>query len=243
MTKPIQIFLRHCYYSKLQELPDRKRPKWFDKHKVFKNFKKTINSNIADYCIIYDEHYGDIKKTFLSNEKNVKIVNCGSEGKSFVKTLEYIKSINFDPETIIYFLEDDYLHRPGWCEILLEGFLLKSDYVTLYPCELVEREDFLYKIFTTENTYWRVLPVTTNTFACKFSTLLKDYDIHLKYSIQNNNNEYICSNDYKKFWDLNIKQNKYIVAPISGYSTHCDQNYLTPFVNWKKIINVSTEYF
>ena len=42
MKKPIEVFIRHCYYSKLQELPDRTRPSWFNKIKVFENFKNTL---------------------------------------------------------------------------------------------------------------------------------------------------------------------------------------------------------
>ena len=42
MKKPIEVFYRHCYYSKLQELPDRTRPEWFNKIKVFENFKNKI---------------------------------------------------------------------------------------------------------------------------------------------------------------------------------------------------------
>ena len=36
-------------------------------------------------------------------------------------------------QTIVYFLEDDYLHRAGWADILLEAFTLdQADYVTLF---------------------------------------------------------------------------------------------------------------
>lgn len=239
MTKPIQVFLRHCYYSKLQELPDRKRPFWFNKHKVFQNFKNTIDKRLADYHIIYDDFYGDIKDTFLKDELNIKVITCGTECDSFIKTMEYVKYQNYTSDTIIYFLEDDYLHKSGWCKILLEGFSLNPDYITLYPVDLSNNEEILYKIFTTKNTYWRVLPVTTNTFACKYSTLLKDYEIHKKYSEEmvKIKDEYYFSKDYDKFWKLGKDHQKYIISTLPGYSTHCDDNYLTPFINWEEIIN------
>jgi hypothetical protein len=97
--KKIEIFLRHCYYSKLQELPDRTRPSWFNKIKVFENFKNTLNPNLVNYTIVYDEFYGSIDKTFLANEENVEIINCGSECNSFLKTLDIIQSKNFDNDT------------------------------------------------------------------------------------------------------------------------------------------------
>lgn len=238
MKKPIEVFLRHCYYSKLQELADRERPKWFNKIKVFENFKKTLNPELINYTIIYDEFYGSIDKTFLAKEENVEVIKCGSETDSFLSTLDIIQSRNFDDETIIYFLEDDYLHRPGWCDIMLEGFTLNPSYVTLYDFNHFIGTGFLCEIFTTLNTHWRAVPATTNTFACKYKTLLEDLEVHQKYSINGVKNKegYYFSKDYDKFWELQ-EQHKYLVSPMPGWSTHCDSNHLSPIVNWEKIMN------
>lgn len=241
MNKPIQVFIRHCYYSKLQELPDRTRPSWFNKYKVFQNFKNTIDPKFADYHIVYDEHYGSINDTFLKEEKNIKIINCGSECESFIATLDYAISQNYSPDTIVYFLEDDYAHRPEWCKILLEGFTLNPAYVTLYPCDLSKNDEIFYKFFTTENTYWKSLPVTTNTFACKYSTLLEDYEIHKEYSDNGikEKDGFHFSKDYDKFWKLSQEHDKYVISCLPGYSTHCDANHISPFVNWKEVIDIN----
>jgi len=242
MSKKIQIFLRHCYYSKLQELPDRTRPIWFNKKRVFENFKNTLNPNLVDYHIIYDEFYGPIENTFLADEENIKIISCGSECDSFVETLDFVKSKNYSHDTIVYFLEDDYVHRPGWCDILLEGFTLNPSYVTLYDFDYFLNDDIFYKLFTTKSTHWRAVPATTNTFACKVSTLLEDYDIHKEFSLNGIREKDGChfSKDYDKFWKLGKEYQKYIVSPMPGYSTHCDFNYTSPFINWEEIIN--TDY-
>ena len=112
-------------------------PEWFNKIKVFENFKNTLDPDLVNYTIVYDEFYGGIEKTFLASEKNVKIVNHGSECESFLSTLDLVQSRNFDDDQIIYFLEDDYLHRQGWCDVLMEGFTVDNDgknpsYVTMY---------------------------------------------------------------------------------------------------------------
>lgn len=239
MKKPIEVFLRHCYYSKLQELPDRKRPQWFNKIKVFENFKNTIDSDLINYTIFYDEFYGSIDKTFLAQEENVEVIRCGSESDSFLKTLDIVQSKNFDGEQIIYFLEDDYLHRPGWCDVLLEGFTINSSYVTLYDFDFFIEKGFLCEIFLTPNSHWRAVPATTNTFACKYKTLLEDLEVHQKYSSSNAIKEqegFHFSKDYDKFWELQ-QQQKYLISPIPGWSTHCDANHLSPLINWKKIMN------
>lgn len=240
MKKPIEVFLRHCYYSKLQELPDRTRPQWFNKIKVFENFKNTLNTNLVNYTIIYDEYYGSIDKTFLASEKNVEIIKCGSETESFLKTMDIVQTKNFTDETIIYFLEDDYLHRPGWSEVLLEGFTLGTHYVTLYDFDFFIAKGFLSEIFTTKSSHWRAMPATTNTFACTYKTLLEDLEIHQKYSIDGVKevDGYHFSKDYDKFWELSAKE-KFIVSPMPGWSTHCDANHVSPVIDWNKIINDS----
>ena len=239
MKKPIEVFLRQCYYSKLQELPDRTRPQWFNKIKVFENFKNTLNSELVNYTIIYDEFYGSIDKTFLAKEKNVEVIKCGSENDSFLSTLEIIQSKNFTDDTIIYFLEDDYLHRPGWCDILLEGFTINTSYLTLYDFDFFIAKGYLSEIFVTPNSHWRAVPATTNTFACKYKTLLEDLEVHQRYSSSNAIKEqdgFHFSKDYDKFWELQEKQ-RYLISPMPGWSTHCDANYLSPVIEWNKIIN------
>ena len=239
MKKPIEVFIRHCYYSKLQELPDRTRPKWFNKIKVFENFKNTLNSNLVNYTIIYDEYFGSIDNTFLAQEKNVEIINCGSECDSFLKTLDVIQSRNFDDDQIVYLLEDDYLHRSGWCDIMLEGFSINASYVTLYDFEEFNNQDILCKIFSTDRCHWRSVPASTNTFACRYKTLLEDLKIHEKYSSSHAIKEkegFYFSKDYDKFWELQ-KHNRYVISPIPGWSTHCDANYLSPIIDWEKIMS------
>lgn len=235
--KKIEVFLRQCYYSKLQELPDRGRPKWFNKIKVFENFKNTLDPKLVNYTIIYDEFYGSIDKTFLAKEKNVEVIKCGSETESFLLTLDIIQSKNFDDDTIIYFLEDDYLHRPGWCDILLEGFTINPSYVTLYDFNYFIAKGYLCEIFTTPSSHWRAVPATTNTFACRYKTLKEDLEVHKHYSINGIKEEegFHHSKDYDKFWELQ-KQHKYLISPMPGWSTHCDANHLSPIINWKNIM-------
>jgi|TARA_B100000900_G_C20419319_1_gene650260 hypothetical protein len=239
MKKPIEVFLRHCYYSKLQELPDRTRPEWFSKFKAFENFKNTLNTDLVNYTIIYDEFYGGIEKTFLAREKNVEFVKHGSECDSFLSTLDIVQSKNFDDDQIVYFLEDDYVHRPGWCDVLLEGFFDTSSYVTLYDFDFFNEKGFLTEIFVTDSTHWRAVPATTNTFACKYKTLIEDLEIHIKYSSYDAIKEedgFHFSKDYQKFWELQ-QQKKYVISPIPGWSTHCDFNHLSPILNWGEILN------
>ena len=81
MKKPIEGFPETLLLLKTTELPDRTRPKWFNKFKVF-NFKN-VNSDLVNYTIIYDEFYGDIDKNFLRKEKNVESLTVEVNVKVF----------------------------------------------------------------------------------------------------------------------------------------------------------------
>lgn len=230
--KKIQVFLRHCYFSHLQ-YSSHNRPDWWDKEKVFNNFKSTINPDTTDYTIIYDKHHGEISDTFLKDEQNVYAIDCGKESLSFCQTLEYILAQDFDDETIIYFLEDDYVHRPNWDLILMDGFTLPVDYVTLYDHGDKYQEmykDLMTKVLHTELSHWMPTPSTTNTFATKFKTLKKDFLIHQEYSTG-----YEPSFDHGKFLELH-KGGRILISSIPGYSTHCHKEFLSPCIDWEKYL-------
>lgn len=230
--KKIQVFLRHCYYSHLQ-YSNNNRPEWWDKEKVFNNFKKTLNKKTTDYTIIYDKHHGERADTFLKDEENVYEIDCGKESLSFIETLDYILTQNFDDDTIIYFLEDDYIHRPDWDKILIDGFNLPVDYVTLYDHGDKYQEmykDFMTKVLHTELSHWIPTPSTTNTFATKFNTLKEDYIIQKKWSVG-----YEPSADHAKFIELSQRK-RILISALPGYSTHCQKEFLAPCINWEKYL-------
>jgi hypothetical protein len=226
--KQIEVFLRHCYHTNVGGSAIN-RPDWWDKEKVFENFKRTLNSETTNYTVIYDKHYGERSETFLKDEKSVYEIDCGKESLSFCETLKYILSQNFDDDTIIYFLEDDYVHRPDWDKILIDGFNLPISYITLYDHLDKYQEmykDFMTKVLHTELSHWMPTPSTTNTFAVKFKTLKEDYLIHQKYSTG-----YEPSFDHGKFIELNQK-GRNLISSIPGYSTHSHKDFLAPCIDW-----------
>lgn len=231
--RKIEVFIRHCYHSDLK-ISSQNRPNWWDKEAVFKNFKRTLNPEIANYTVIFDEFHGSICDTFLRSEKNVHVISCGKESDSFCKTLEYVLSKKLHEETIVYFLEDDYVHRPGWSEILLDGFTLPVDYVTLYDHGDKYQEvykDFMTKVLKGRLSHWMPTPSTTNTFATKMCTLHEDRDVHMFYST-----DYEPSFDHGKFIELHGKKRRNLISCIPGYSTHCHKEFLSPCIDWSKYI-------
>lgn len=229
----IEVFLRQCFYSPNSNLSNRLRPEWFNKPKCFENFKRTINLELANYTIVYDQHFGSVENTFLSTEPNIEYINCGNEAASFLKTLEIVESKNFDDDTIIYFLEDDYLHRENWCEVLIEAFALPIQYVSLYDHldKYLHYDDLYSKIFYTPSVHWRTVPSTCNTYAAKMGQLREDVNIHRHYSEASSDG---ISMDHSKFCHLR-DIGRTLITPMPGYSTHCDLLH-SPTIDWEKYI-------
>lgn len=238
MRKPIEIFVRHCHHSPNVALPNRTRPKWFSKEKCFENLKKTTDKTLANITVIYDMHFGRIPENSnmykLYDGLYTEEVDCGTEAASFLYTLQSISQKNFHPDTIIYLLEDDYLHQYGWCDVLMEAFTLPIHYVTLYDHldKYHYYPDLKSRLYYTSKCHWRTTPSTTNTYACKMSQLMQDLDVHQQYSIHSNDG---VSKDSEKFERL-TNLGRILVSSVPGYSTHCD-GLMSPTIKWNQIDN------
>lgn len=229
----IRIFQRHCNFS--SNSSHKGRPKWFNREKIFNTLMSTIDNRV-EYTAVFDNGSGDITEHFLSNKKtNIIEIEAGSEAKSFLSVLNHVKNQNYNDEDIIYFVEDDYIHRKGWVDILLEGVeMIGADYYTLYDHPdkyyLPMYENLQSKIIATNSVHWRTTPSTTCTFACKFGTFKKYYDIHTKFC----NAEQNYTKDHDMFlclWEMGSN----LVSCIPGYSAHVENHMLSPLINWEKI--------
>ena len=86
------------------------------------------------------------------------------------------------------------------------------------------------KVLRTELSHCMPTPSTTSTFACKFRTLRKDADIHIKYSVG-----YKQRQDHASFMELHQRK-RVLISSIPGYSTHCQKEFLAPCIDWKEYL-------
>jgi glycosyltransferase involved in cell wall biosynthesis len=179
---------------------------------------------------------------FLYREMGHKIVQieAGSEASSFLQLLDYVEKQNFSPETILYFVEDDYIHKNGWVDILMEGLAMPGiDYVTLYD----HKDKYFFpmyknlqsKIYLSASSHWRTVPSTTQTFAMKWKTLKRDLPFHRLFSKGRK-----ISDDHKKF-SLLTSLGRTLVSPIPGWSTHAEPEFASPLFDWNQLLNEMNE--
>lgn len=152
-------------------------------------------------------------------------IKIGDNAKSFMHVFDYAIN-NFQADDIIYFLEDDYIHRKDvdCSKLIIEG-LERADYVSLYD-HPDKYNGEPRNLFTTEASHWQFVPSTTMTFAAKVKTLTLDRSFF----------EYFCQEgnpgDHHIFTELG-KQGRRLATPIPGAATHGETQWLSPFTDWK----------
>lgn len=147
-----------------------------------------------------------------------------------------------DDKAVVYFLEDDYLHRPGAGKVINEGLTL-GDYVTLYDhpdkyqgaCRSVNPDltgrGEVSEVLLTPTTHWKMTNSTTMTFACRGQTLREDMEVWRRHT------EGTHPNDYGAFRELleRSARTRELLCPIPGYSTHVEVDYPSPLIQWKQV--------
>lgn len=237
---PIEIFVRHCNFSDISA--HKKRPSWFSRKACFENLITTLKGESSvNVTVLLDTFQPMQQRHFVHQQSVVPVIETcqGTEGGSFCFMLDLAFSKKVSDDTIIYFLEDDYLHRKGWVNILREGIALKDvSYVTLYDHKdkyfLPSYKDLASKLYVTSSSHWRQTPSTTNTFAATFATLKRDAEVHYKFSKGKK-----ISEDHAKFLKLG-EQGAMLISPIPGWSSHLEPEYASPCIDWHDIQKQTT---
>jgi hypothetical protein len=217
-VKPNYINNEACLKNAIQTFP------WFD------NNWTIMADNIS-------EETRTMIKKYIS-EKFIKDVSVGHGAGTFNLALD--EALGYDDETVIYFIENDYLHKPNADKIIVEGLQLGASFVSLYDhpdkylppsqggnpyCEGGAEDT---RVYLTESTHWKITNSTTMTFATTVSTLKRTEETLRKYT------QGTYPEDFKMFLDLR-EQGELLISSIPGYSTHGETAWLSPLTDWSTI--------
>jgi hypothetical protein len=160
-------------------------------------------------------------------EAKPALKNAGSLLRSF----EVADGIQ-DPETWIYFLEDDYLHDWNNFAVRLASF---TDFIkgykfaqpifihpTDYPDQYTRLLSRCY-MFQTPFGYWREVSSTTCTFLCQAKTYRKFAD-HLK----------ACNVDDGKLSTI-FKKDAMCFSPLPSAAAHMHEGVMPAYVDWERL--------
>jgi len=220
---------------------EKEKPNYINNENCLKNaslvFPPTINKWVLIADNISDETYKMVLKYIP--KKSIKLVSKGNGAQTFNIALD--EALKLDDEEIVYFIENDYLHKPNSKTILQDGFNLGADYMTLYvhPDKFISPEKggnpevdtdggYLTKLYKGKYELFWMVNSTTMTFGSKVKTLKEDESILRKW-IQKDHPQ-----DYQMFLELRDK-GKVLLCPSNSYSTHGETKWLAPFINWEQI--------
>lgn len=228
------------YYRLSDGSYEKNKPEYITNAKCLANFTQYFSTDglylIADNVTDDTWHWLHSEYPSIPKERS----HFGNGAQSFNHALDL--ALTHDDNSIIYFMEDDYLHRSGARKILLEGFTLNTDYVTLYDHPdkymdpiilkklykpLVKNSGENTRVMITDSCHWKATNSTTMTFAARVKTLKKDERVLRKFT----DGSYPL--DYKMFLKLR-KKGKILISSIPGYSTHGEIEWLTALTDWSQ---------
>jgi len=214
------------------------KPNYIGNEQCLKNATKIFKD--ANWLVIADntsEPTKNMIRKYIS-EDCIKWVSVGHGAGTFNIALD--EALQYHNDEIVYFIENDYLHKPKSQKILKEGFNLGASFVSLYdhPDKYLEpsqggnpycdggAEDT--RVYLTDNCHWKITNSTTMTFAAKVSTLKRTEPILRKHTSGTH------PNDFQMFLELR-QNNELLITSIPGYSTHGETAWLSPLTDWSKI--------
>ena len=214
------------------------KPDYINNELCLKNasevFTDAIWSIIADNT---SEETNDMIQKYITRDA-VLYTSQGNGAATFNLALD--EALEYDDDEIVYFIENDYLHKPNSQKIIREGLKTGAAFVSLYdhPDKYLSPENGGNpycaggaedtRVYLTESTHWKITNSTTMTFAAKVNTLRENEEILRKHTSTTH------PNDFGMFMELR-ESNKLLITPLPGYATHGETAWLSPLTDWSKI--------
>tara|TARA_S200002703_G_scaffold104927_1_gene91050 strand:+ start:3647 stop:4336 length:690 start_codon:yes stop_codon:yes gene_type:complete len=214
------------------------KPDYIGNEQCLKNARKVFKD--ADWILIADNVSEETDKMIQKyvDKDCIIYASVGHGAGTFNMALD--KALSYDDDEIIYFIENDYLHKEYSADLLKEGFGLGADFVALYdhPDKYLDpslggnpyceggAEDT--RVYLTDSCHWKITNSTTMTFASKVKTLKEVESVLRKWT----NDKH--PNDFQMFLELR-QNNRLLITPLPGAATHGETRWLSPLTDWSKI--------
>jgi len=214
------------------------KPEYINNELCLKNATTVFKD--ANWNIIADNisaETNDMIQKYKSRD-HIDYVSVGHGAGTFNLALDL--ALKYNDDEIVYFIENDYLHKPDSEKIIQEGFDLGASFIALYdhPDKYLDpshggnpyceggAEDT--RVYLTDSCHWKLTNSTTMTFAAKVSTLKRVEPILRKHTSGTH------PNDFQMFLELR-QRGELLITPIPGYATHGETAWLSPLTDWSKI--------
>jgi glycosyltransferase involved in cell wall biosynthesis len=214
------------------------KPEYINNENCLKNALDTFKD--CNWHIIADNCSIDTTQMICKyiEEDKIHHVSVGHGAGTFNLALDY--ALTLPDDEIVYFLENDYLHKKDSNIIIKEGIKLGANFITLYdhpdkyipgnlggnPYVDVDGGETT-KLYISKSCHWKITNSTTMTFACSVKTLKNSESILRKHTSGSH------PNDFHMFLELQEK-GFILISSVPGYSTHGETQWLSPLTNWEE---------
>lgn len=212
------------------------KPAYITKINCLKNFLHVFKDHHNDITIIGDNlKDADVLNLVSEHKLSFEATEFGNAG-AFLHCLD--KVLQLPDNEQVYFVEDDYVHKPGSPLILQEGFNLGVQFISLYdhPDKYNGGNIFTVgggedtRVYLSNSCHWKITNSTTMTFA-SVAGILKRVNPTIRHYIQPNQHP----DDFHLF--LKLRQlGLTLITPIPGYATHGETAWLTPLTEWSDVV-------
>jgi hypothetical protein len=216
----------------------KEKPDYINNETCLKNATTVFEDE--DWSIIADNistETNDMIQKYKSRD-HIYYASVGHGAGTFNLALN--EALTYNDNDIVYFIENDYLHKPESVNILKEGFELGASFVALYdhpdkyldpskggnPYCVGGAEDT--RVYLTDSCHWKITNSTTMTFATKVSTLKRVESVLRKHTSGTH------PDDFQMFLELR-QLGELLITPIPGYATHGETRWLSPLTEWSTV--------
>ena len=216
----------------------KEKPDYINNQTCLKNATSVFSD--ADWLVIADNVSLPTENMIRNHvaEDLIDWVSVGHGAGTFNIALD--KALTYNDDDIVYFIENDYLHKPESHRVLEEGFELGASFVALYdhPDKYLDpskggnpycnrgAEDT--RVYLTDSCHWKITNSTTMTFAAKVSTLKRVESILRKHTSGTHPNDFQMFSELRQLGEL-------LITPLPGYATHGETRWLTPLTDWSTV--------
>lgn len=254
----------HIYYrhTSVTRSSGKFRPAWFSHETCFLNLLDTIADQLANGSVrlnvLFDGSEADMQADFaaghvarrsaarpaIADAIALRRIQGGTQRTAWRACVAIVKEDVADriaPGDLVYLLENDYLHVPGWVEEVrtLRGQGVNWNYLTLYDhpdkypnlCphpDAARYRALPARLFATGCRHWRTTPSTCATYLLSRETFLQDHAA-LRLGLF----------DLRLFRLLTWFKRRILISPLPAMSTHCMSELLSPNIDWESVAQVS----
>jgi hypothetical protein len=254
----IHIYYRH---TPIVRSVGKSRPIWFTHERCFLNLLATVGERLGEsgvrLNVLFDGSEADRLADFatghvqqllqsrpdLAGAVTERRIDGGTQRKAWRACVGLVHKdcqLTIAPGDIVYLLENDYMHLPGWVDevLALQQQGVRWDYLTLYdhpdkyPNYSKHHDAKRYvslasRLYATPKRHWRSTPSTCATYMLSRETFLSDFGT-LRLGLY----------DLRLFRLLRHVRRRHLVSPLPGLATHCMDELLSPGVDWDSTAQV-----